>query len=100
MPDAGRINVSLVYAEPERVFTVELELPAGASVGDAIRRSNVRAARPDIDVSEDRVGVFARKATFGTPLHDGDRVELYRPLRIDPKEARRRRAGATRSPKP
>ena len=82
----------MVYAEPKRVFTAELSLPTGATVIDAIERSGIRAARPDIEIREDRLGVFARKASFGTELREGDRVEIYRALRIDPKEARRKRA--------
>lgn len=92
MPDAARIAVSVVYAEPECVFTTELSLPKGATVADAIERSGIRAARPDIAIRDDRLGIFSRKASPDTTLRDGDRVEIYRPLLIDPKEARRKRA--------
>ncbi|TAN06475.1 MAG: RnfH family protein [Rhodanobacteraceae bacterium] len=92
MPDARHIRVSVIHAEPGRVFNVELVVPEGATLADAIEASGIRSARPDIDLEEGRLGVFARKATLATRLRDGDRVEIYRPLRIDPKEARRRRA--------
>lgn len=92
MPDARPIRVSLAYAEPGRAFLVEFELPAGATVADAIERSGIRHARPEVVIDPGRLGVFARKATPATRLRDGDRVEIYRPLRFDPKEARRRRA--------
>ena len=92
MPDAPRIRVSVVYADPDAVFDVALALPAGATVADAISRSGIHEQRPAIAIRADRLGVFARKVAFDTPLRDGDRVEIYRPLRIDPKEARRRRA--------
>ncbi|HET7161100.1 MAG TPA: RnfH family protein [Rhodanobacteraceae bacterium] len=95
MPEPPVVRVSLVYAEPERVFSVTLELPDGATVADAIDRSGIQTARPDIDIRADRVGIFSRKATRASRLRDGDRVEIYRPLKIDPKEARRRRAGKT-----
>lgn len=94
MPEAARIRVSVVYAEPGRVFNVGFELPAGSTVADAIERSGIRGARPDVEIREDRLGIFARKANPATVLRDGDRVEIYRPLTIDPKEARRRRAKA------
>jgi uncharacterized protein len=94
MPDASGIRVSVVYVEPAQVFAVELELPASACVRDAIERSGIRQSRPDVDIHADRLGVFSRKASFDTPLHDGDRVEIYRPLQLDPKEARRQRARA------
>lgn len=92
MGEASRIAVSLVCAEPERVFNVDLILPDGATVADAIAESGIRKAWPDVEIREDRVGIFARKASLDTMLRDGDRVEIYRPLKIDPKEARRLRA--------
>ena len=95
MPDAPSIKVTVVHAEPGRVFSTELSMSFGATVADAIERSGICTARPDIDVRADRLGVFARKVSLDTVLRDGDRVEVYRPLRIDPKEARRRRARKT-----
>lgn len=92
MPDSSRIAVSVIYAEPERVFTAELSLPAGAIVADAIDASDVRTACPDAEIRDDRLGIFARKVSPDATLRDGDRVEIYRPLEIDPKEARRNRA--------
>jgi putative ubiquitin-RnfH superfamily antitoxin RatB of RatAB toxin-antitoxin module len=91
MPEQACIHVSVVYAEAAQVFEVALRLPVGATVGEAIEASRVREARPDVDINADRIGIFSRKATFDTPLRDGDRVEIYRPLKVDPKEARRRR---------
>ena len=95
MPEAPRLRVSVVYAGPGDIFDAALELPEGATVIDAIAGSGIRERRPRIEIREDRLGVFARKVAFGTPLRDGDRVEIYRPLRIDPKEARRQRARET-----
>ncbi len=92
MPELPRIRVSLVYAEPGRVFDAAFDLPEGSTVAEAIECSGIRARRPDVDIRADRLGVFARKALPATVLRDGDRVEIYRPLRIDPKEARRKRA--------
>ena len=88
-----RIRVSVVHAAgPDRVFLRELELPDGASVDEAIELSGVRAAFPSVQVDDAHIGIFSRKTTLDAPLRDGDRVEIYRPLKIDPKEARRRRA--------
>ena len=84
--------MSVVHVEPERVFTVELSLPKGATVADAIECSGIRTAWPDIEIRDDRLGIFSRKVAPDTGLRDGDRVEIYRPLLIDPKEARRKRA--------
>ncbi|MBN8737284.1 MAG: RnfH family protein [Xanthomonadales bacterium] len=95
MPEASGLSVSVVYAEPQRVFDVRVSLPNGATVADAIARSGIREQRPDIEIRDDRLGIFARKALPATELRDGDRIEIYRPLRIDPKEARRLRARKT-----
>lgn len=91
MPEAP-VKVSVVYAEAGKVFDVELDLPAGATVSDAIEKSRIRERRPDIEIRPGCIGIFSRKARLDTPLHDGDRVEIYRPLKVDPKEARRQRA--------
>lgn len=86
------MRVSVVHATPSRQFTRELELPSGATVGEAIDRSGIAGAA-GIDRSElESVGIFGRIVETTTVLRDGDRVEIYRPLKIDPKEARRRRA--------
>ena len=92
MDDASRIAVSVVCADPERVFDAVLVLPRGSTVAEAIERSGVREARPDVEIRADRIGIFARKVSPDATLRDGDRVEIYRPLAVDPKEARRKRA--------
>lgn len=80
------MKIEVVRAWPRRHESVQLELPAGASVADALTASGFD--------TEDLAGVavFGVNAEMNTRLHDGDRVELLRPLRADPKEARRRRA--------
>jgi uncharacterized protein len=85
-------RVEVVYATPERQMLYALDVEAGATVGDAIERSGVLAAFPEIDLARNRVGIFGRLAALSTPLRDDDRVEILRPLRADPKEARRKRA--------
>lgn len=92
MPEAPRIRVSVVHAGPDRAIDIELSLPEGSRVADAIERSGIRAMLTGIGIRDDRLGIFARKVSPDTVLRDGDRVEIYRPLRVDPKEARRKRA--------
>ncbi len=93
MPERPRIHVTLVFAaSPDHMFLRELELPDDANVGDAIALSGVQKAFPSVQIDDAHVGIFSRKATLDAALRDGDRVEIYRPLKIDPKEARRRRA--------
>jgi len=78
------IRVEVVYALPAEARVVQLELPAGSTVRDAI----AAAGLPE----EGRYGIFGRRAAPGARLASGDRVEIYRALAEDPKEARRRRA--------
>lgn len=85
------IEVELAYAEPGRQFLRRFELAEGATVADAIMASGVEQAL-GIDAAGLDAGVWSRPAARDARLHDGDRVELYRPLAADPKESRRRRA--------
>lgn len=88
-----RLRVSVAYAAaPDRIFLRELVVPDGASVADAIELSGVRPAFPRLQIDDAHVGIFSRKTALDARLRDGDRVEIYRPLKIDPKEARRKRA--------
>jgi putative ubiquitin-RnfH superfamily antitoxin RatB of RatAB toxin-antitoxin module len=79
------IRVEVVFARRDRVERVTLQLPDGALVRDALRASGM-AADPNA------VGVFGKRVPPDTPLADGDRVEIYRALLLDPKERRRQRA--------
>lgn len=93
MPD---IRVEVVYALPERQYLRQLALQEGSTLEQAIRASGLLALRQDIDLDVNKVGIFSRPAKLEDELSDGDRVEIYRPLLIDPKELRRQRADRTR----
>jgi len=84
------ISVTVVYALPAGATEIELELRAGSSVADALARSGIVARHPEVDLAA--VGVWGVRVTLDTLLADRDRVEIYRPLRADAKELRRRRA--------
>jgi putative ubiquitin-RnfH superfamily antitoxin RatB of RatAB toxin-antitoxin module len=86
------LTVEVVYALAEAQDAVTLELPAGATLRDAVLRSGMLERHPEIDLAAQKLGVFGAPAAPDRPLVDGDRVEIYRALVIDPKEARRRRA--------
>ena len=88
MPDR-RIRVEVVLAWPRRHVARRLALPEGATVGEAI---DAAAFDAEALACVSGVAVHGELATAATPLRDGDRVELLRPLQADPKEARRRRA--------
>jgi putative ubiquitin-RnfH superfamily antitoxin RatB of RatAB toxin-antitoxin module len=88
-------TVHVVRAWPGGAEAIALSLPQGATVGHALAAA--RAAGWDIGVEDaGRVAVFGRAAGAATTLHDGDRVELLRPLQADPKDRRRERAGTRR----
>ncbi len=88
----GLIHVEVAYARPNRQRLVKLRVPAGTTVREAARLSGIRGEFPEIDLDVNKLGVFGRKVPGSTPVNEGDRVEIYRPLRADPKEVRRRRA--------
>ena len=89
---SGRLRAEVVYALPDGSHVVAVELNAGATLGDALAASGLAARFPEIERYGYAVGVFGERRPLDSPLADGDRIEIYRPLRVDPKEARRRRA--------
>jgi putative ubiquitin-RnfH superfamily antitoxin RatB of RatAB toxin-antitoxin module len=80
------------------VDEVTLALPRGATVADALRASGLSARHAGLALDTLPVGVWGSFCDRGAPLHEGDRVELYRPLQVDPKEARRLRYRAQAKP--
>jgi hypothetical protein len=87
-----RIRVEVAYALRDRQSLTTVEMEEGGTVNEAIRRSGVLAAFPEIDLRRGKVGIFGRLVSLGTPVRDGDRVEIYRSLIAEPKQARRERA--------
>lgn len=86
------LNVTVVYSpEAREVQEVTLELLAPCSVLQALQKSGLLARYPEIDNLHTAVGVWGRKAPLDQLVRDQDRVEVYRPLRVDPKVARRER---------
>lgn len=86
----------MVHLRPGLVFDRLLLLQAPATVGAAIEASGILAALPELAGAALQVGVFGQPRTLADRLFDGDRVEVYRPLAIDPKAARRIRAAVRR----
>jgi len=87
------IHVEVAYALRERQLLVAVGVEEGATIEEAIRRSGILEAFPEIDLRRAKVGIFGRPAALDERMRDGDRVEIYRPLIADPKEVRRRKAG-------
>jgi len=91
-----KIAVEVAVAWPELQVIVPLSIAEGSTVADAIERSGLRERFPGLEISSERLGVFAALRTPDDRLRDGDRVEIYRPLKVDPKVARRMAAEAKR----
>jgi putative ubiquitin-RnfH superfamily antitoxin RatB of RatAB toxin-antitoxin module len=86
------LRVEVVYSDgPRSTWCWRGELPEGASLEDALRASGLLQVHPDLDPARCAVGVWGRKQALRDALRDRDRVEVYRPLKVDPKEARRLR---------
>lgn len=92
MVDTKFITVELVYIKPDKQTVLTLDVPTGSSIEQAINQSGLLQQFPEIDLSVNKVGVFSKLQSLDTILSTGDRIEVYRPLMADPKEARRRRA--------
>lgn len=90
-----RIAVQVAYATPEEQVTVALYVPSGATVQETIEVSGLLDRFPELDLAVNRVGIFGRLRRLDDIVKAGERIEIYRPLRADPREARRRRAAAT-----
>ena len=97
-PDAETMRVEVAYATPERQLVLPLEVHRGCTLAEAIERSSICEEFPGLVVDFAAVGIFGRKAPAGQVLQPGDRVEIYRPLIADPKEARRKRARGGEAP--
>ena len=94
MTAGQRISVEVAYAWPTGTFLRTVEVRNPATIRDVVEASGLLAHRPEVDLTRNRVGIWSRIATLDSPVADGDRVEVYRPLVADPKEARRSRASA------
>jgi putative ubiquitin-RnfH superfamily antitoxin RatB of RatAB toxin-antitoxin module len=86
------ITVNVVYANAEQQILRHIELVQGSTVMEAIDASGIVELLPRGAVDPDRLGIYSRKVSPQQMLQEGDRIEIYRPLILDPMEARRRRA--------
>ncbi len=88
------IRVEVAFARPDKQKIIALDVEEGVSAVDAVKRSGIVTLFPEIDPDNDNMGIFGKaiKNPSAHELRDGDRVEIYRPLKIDPKQARLNRA--------
>ena len=87
------MRVEVVFALPDRQWLETVSAEDGASVADALRLSGIEERFPDVSFDELQVGIWGKPVERTQALRDGDRVEVYRPLEMDPREARRLKAG-------
>lgn len=96
MSGAELIRLEVVYATPAEQITLNVEASASATVRQAIERSGILQQCPEIDLTLNKVGRWNHLVTLDDLVSAGDRIEIYRPLLIDPKEVRRLRAAKDR----
>jgi uncharacterized protein len=92
MSTTSLIQVEVAYARPAQQDVVPVQLPAGATLRQAVDASGLAARYPEIDPVNGKFGIYSKLARPDTVLRDRDRVEIYRSLIADPKEVRKQRA--------
>lgn len=85
-------TATVVYGYPHKQTIIPITVPIGATAIQAIEQSGILAIWPEINLDTLSIGIFSKKVKPETLVKDGDQIELYRPLKIDPKEARKLRA--------
>lgn len=94
---SAMLCIEVVYALPARQVLASLEVEAGTTVQQAIDRSGIADRFPGESLSKCRVGIWGQPVERHRGVRDGDRIEIYRRLFIDPRSARRRLARAGRT---
>lgn len=89
---AEMLHVEVVYALPGETTVIPVVIDKGSTIADAIRASGIERLYPQIDCDRNKVGIFSHIKSPRDEVSEGDRIEIYRALTADPKEARRRRA--------
>ena len=93
---AEQVDVEIAYASSESQHCLSVSVPPGVSLRGAIERSRIIELCPEIDLSINRVGIYGRLRDLNDVVRAGDRVEIYQPLKVDPKQARRARSKTNR----
>lgn len=89
------LSVEIVYATEERQELITIQVDQGTTVADAIESSSIASLFPDEALAVCPVGIWGRLVERTRQLREGDRIELYRKLKMDPRDARRERANAS-----
>ncbi len=99
MANANLITIEVAYGTAEQQRLYRFRLPANSTARQAALAAPVRNDFPEATPHTAPLGIFGKAVKDDHILHDGDRVEIYRPLQADPKEARRKRAAQNKPPK-
>lgn len=91
MSSSGRKRCIVAYARDDQQFLWQVELEGSATIADALAAARSQALGLDIPWDSATVGIFGERKPRDERLQDGDRVEIYRPLTVDPRERRRQR---------
>ncbi len=89
---ANKINIEVAYALPDKHSLLTVAVDSGTTIEEAIAASGILSMHSEIDLTENKVGIWSRMAKLADKVNEGDRIEIYRPLIADPKEVRKRRA--------
>ena len=87
------MRVEVAFALPDRQLLETVSVPDDAVVADALRLSSIEERFPEVSLDELQAGIWGKPVERAHALRDGDRVEVYRPLEMDPREARRLKVG-------
>ncbi|MFQ5658798.1 MAG: RnfH family protein [Gammaproteobacteria bacterium] len=90
--DDKPLHVDVAYAHPQQSVIIPLDVSRGTTIKQVIEQSGILETCPEIDLARNAVGVFSKVRELQSIVNDGDRVEIYRPLTVNPREARRMRA--------
>ena len=95
---SNTIAIEVAYALPDKQRIIKLDVPEGTTVMQAVMMSQMDSVFEDLALSEDlKLGVWGKAVTADRALVAGERVEIYRPLLVDPKEVRRARAARAKA---
>lgn len=86
------MTIEVVYAAKDRQLLLTVQVPPGSTISQAIQLSGILTHFPEINLDKQKIGVFSKKRELTDVVQAGERIEIYRPLTIDPKDARRAKA--------
>lgn len=88
----AKLNIELIYPLPNEQILLTIKIDKPSTIAEAIEASGIRKKYPEIDLTKNKVGIFSKVCELNQSLREGDRIEIYRPLIADPKEARKKKA--------